>query len=122
MSTRPHPPLEGQPARSTGPNSAKPTCTPASSGAPKVAARKGVLSVLRPDPHTSPGPDQERVFFGLHIVAEPQWRIAVTAACPCGFWREVKGRSRVLKTIEDYARHKETCPRHTGLVARRHAA
>ncbi|MEU9498178.1 hypothetical protein [Streptomyces sp. NPDC048196] len=122
MSTQPPPPLEGQPASTTAPCSAEPARTPFDSGAPKGVARQGVLSALRPDPRQPAQPAAELVFYGLHIIAEPEWRIAVTAACPCGFRRQVRGRAKVAQTIEDYTRHKETCPRHTGLVERRHAA
>ncbi|MEU5547356.1 hypothetical protein AB0G85_34155 [Streptomyces sioyaensis] len=122
MSTPPTTPLKSSSPTTGYARPAEPAPAPSGSGAPKGVARKGVLSVLRPDPHTSPGPDRERVFFGLHVVAEPAWRISVTAACPCGYQRQVNGRARVVQTIEDYVRHKETCSRHTALGERGHAA
>ncbi|MGW3272547.1 hypothetical protein ACWDFH_13885 [Streptomyces kronopolitis] len=122
MTSRPHPPTKSTPAAPAPLSLAEPTRTPAGNGAPKGVARQGVLSALRPDPNKPTQRHPEPVFYGLHIVAQPKWRIAVTAACPCGFRLQVRGCAKVAQTIEDYTRHKETCSRHTGLVQRRHAA
>ncbi|MFH8566974.1 hypothetical protein [Streptomyces sp. NPDC017993] len=103
-------------------SSAEPARTTSSSGAPKVVARQGALSALRPDPNHATQGSPERVFYGLHIVAEPKWRISVTAACPCGYRRQVRGRAAVVPTVEHYTEHKKTCPHHTGIAERRHAA
>ncbi|MFI0908197.1 hypothetical protein ACH4TE_32490 [Streptomyces sioyaensis] len=103
-------------------DSAKPARTPADSSAPRVVARKGVLSAVRPDPHQLPQPEPEPVFYGLHITAEPEWRISVTAACPCGYLRQVRGRAAVLRVIEEHASHMKTCPRRAGIAERRRAA
>ncbi|MFI2257500.1 hypothetical protein [Streptomyces tubercidicus] len=104
-------------------SSAEPAPAHVGSGAPKVAARKGVLSALRPNPHQPTQPEPEPVFYGLHIVAEPEWRISVTAACPCGYRRQVRGRAAVLRVIEDHTNHQKTCPRHAAnIVERRKAA
>ncbi|MFD5267262.1 SLOG family protein [Streptomyces sp. NPDC058335] len=50
-------PLEGQPPATTGPNAAERTGHPAAVGEPKGAARQGVLSSLRPDPHPESEPE-----------------------------------------------------------------
>ncbi|SEC16321.1 hypothetical protein SAMN05428945_2200 [Streptomyces sp. 2224.1] len=124
MTTPPRPPLKSLPATSDRPSSAEPARTPAGSGAPKVAA-EGVLSALRPNPHIASERDEERVFFGLHIVAPPDWRAptSATAACPCGYQDNARGRTAILRLVEDYMNHKETnCPHYTGVTERRKAA
>ncbi|MFG2861223.1 hypothetical protein [Streptomyces sioyaensis] len=117
MTPRQHPPTNSQLATSNNTISAEPAQATSGSGAPKIAARKGVLSVLRPDPHTSPGPDQERVFFGLHIVAPPDWSALTraTAICRCGTYdRQAKGRVPVLRLVEDWDFHRtNACPLRT---------
>lgn len=120
MTTREHPPTNSQLASPTYPRSAEPAHTPPGSGAPRVVA-VGVLSALRPDRRQRNQRDQERVFFGLHIVAEPEWRISVTAACPCGYRRHGKGRAAGVPLIEDYTSHKKTCAHHTRSTDRRAA-
>lgn len=109
MNTPPRPPLKSLPVPTDRTRSAEPARAPSGSGAPKVAA-EGVLSALRPDPHQ---PTQEPVFYGLHIVAEPKWRISVTAACHCGYRRHAKGRAAVVPLIEDYTSHMKTCVHHS---------
>lgn len=120
MNTPPRPPLKSLPDTPDRPSSAEPASAKAGSGAPKVVA-VGVLSALRPDLRQRNQRDQERVFFGLHIVAEPEWRIAVTAACPCGYRRHGKGRAAGVPLIEDYTSHQKTCTHHTSSTERRAA-
>ncbi|MFF7703233.1 hypothetical protein [Streptomyces lydicus] len=106
-------------------SSAEPARTPAGSGAPKVVARQGVLSAVRPDLRQTTQCDQEPVFLGVHIVAPPDWSAptSATATCPCGYQRSARGRAAVLSLVEDYTEHKETtCPRHAGIAERRNAA
>ncbi|MFI1160211.1 hypothetical protein [Streptomyces sioyaensis] len=105
------------------PSSAKPARTPRGSGAPKVVA-EGVLSALRPDPRVASGHEEERVFFGLHIVAPPDWAAptSATAVCPCGYRRNARGRSGVLQLVADYTDHKTTCPSFTGITEKRNVA
>ncbi|MEU7638767.1 hypothetical protein AB0C11_22130 [Streptomyces sp. NPDC039016] len=102
MTTTDHPdPAEPAPARS-------------SSGAPKVAARKGVLSALRPNPHPTTHRPPEQLLFGLYIIAPPQWNAVTraTAICRCGTYdREARGRAAVLRLVEDWDHHRTTtCP------------
>ncbi|MGW7020844.1 hypothetical protein ACWGGS_16060 [Streptomyces decoyicus] len=120
MNNPPLPPLKSLPDTPDRPGFAEPSPAPSGSGAPKVVA-VGVLSVLRPDQRQRNQRDQERVFFGLHIVAEPEWRIAVTAACPCGYRRHGKGRAAGVPLIEDYTSHKKACAHHTSSTDRRAA-
>jgi hypothetical protein len=51
MTGRHHPPLKCPTHTTSQPSHATPARTPAGRSAPKVAARKGVLSVLGLDPH-----------------------------------------------------------------------
>lgn len=53
MSTHPHPRLEGPTNAPDGASSAGLAPTPAGGGAPRVVARQGVPSALRPDPHAT---------------------------------------------------------------------
>lgn len=102
---------------------AKPAPAPTGSGAPKVVA-EGVLSALCSDPRMASGREKERVFFGLHIVAPPDWTAptSATAVCPCGYRRSAKGRSGVLQLVADYTDHKTTCPSFTGITEKRNVA
>ncbi|MEW1752077.1 hypothetical protein [Streptomyces angustmyceticus] len=104
-------------------SSAEPARTPAGSGAPKVVA-EGVLPAVRPDLRQTTPCDQDPEFLGVHIVAPPDWSAptSATASCPCGYQRSARGRSAVLRLVEDYTEHKTTCPHHTGAAERRRAA
>ncbi len=55
MTTPPRPRLEGQPPTATGPRAAQPAALPTAVGEPTGAARQGVPSALRPDPHPGDG-------------------------------------------------------------------
>ncbi|MGY4971618.1 hypothetical protein ACWGCC_20840 [Streptomyces nigrescens] len=94
MSTRPHPPLEGQPARSTGLNSAEPARAPSGGGAPKGGA-EGVLSALRPDPQTVTvtgiRPGIEIRGLGRGDVPVADW------LCACGWHERARGRKAVIE-------------------------
>ncbi|QRX92047.1 hypothetical protein [Streptomyces noursei] len=64
-------------------------------------------------PHQPP----EQVFFGLHIIAPPDWSALTraTALCRCGAYdREARGRRAVLRLVADWDRHRTaTCPLRT---------
>ncbi|MFE1771206.1 hypothetical protein [Streptomyces sp. NPDC059008] len=122
MTARPHLPTKSPSTTPTTPSFAEPARTPSGSGAPEGAARRASVHALRPDPRQATQRGAEPVFYGLHIVAEPEWHISVTAACPCGYQRRAKSRDAVVPLIEDYARHKKACTRHTGMIERRHVA
>ncbi|MET8632838.1 hypothetical protein [Streptomyces sp. NPDC004680] len=93
-------------------------------GESKGAARKGVTSVFRPDPHTvdlgNPTPDRP----GIRIFAPPvyrhhwdgaRWskRYAATPtaayACPCGQTDTARGQRDVADLVTDYDTHKAVC-------------
>ncbi|MFF7699563.1 hypothetical protein [Streptomyces lydicus] len=99
--------MEGQPGRSTGPNSAEATRTPADSGAPKVAA-EGVLSAVRPDPQQGDG---RAPIAWLHITAPGHGAIpTATSICQCGRNRSAVGQRKVLALIEEHTAHRGNCP------------
>ncbi|MEU5302749.1 hypothetical protein ACH4YO_18575 [Streptomyces noursei] len=113
MTPRPRPAgLFHQPTQR--PQSAEPASAPTGSSAPKDAARKGALSALRPDPHQTTHRPPEQAFFGLHIIAPPDWNALTraTALCRCGtYHREARGRAAVLRLVADWDHHRtKTCP------------
>ncbi|MER6117321.1 hypothetical protein [Streptomyces sp. NPDC001743] len=71
----------------------------------KVAARKGVLSAVRPDPQPVP-------VRWLHVVAQPSFSATPSAQswCRCGYERTARGRAGVLALIEAHTHHPEHCP------------
>lgn len=88
-------------------NSAEPACTPVDSGAPKVVARKGVLSALRPDPQQGDG---RYPIAWLHITAPSNGATpTATSKCLCGRDRSAVGQRKVLALIEDHHAHRNTC-------------
>lgn len=100
------PPPKSQPLTPTGPFVAGPAAPGPTMGEPKGAARKGVLSALRPDPHAvvitgiQPG-------FQVHMTGVPvaDW------LCVCGHHERARGRAAV---IELAARVRiATCPHAT---------
>ncbi len=76
-------------------------------GEPKVAARKGVLSALRPDPQQGDG---RYPLAWLHISAPQGATPSATSRCECGWHRRAFGRKRVLALIDDHTDHREHCP------------
>lgn len=124
MSTPPRPSLKSTTPTPTGPPLApQPVDSPAV-GEPKGAARKGVTSVFRPDPHTNDlgNPTPERP--GIRISAPPvyrhhwdgaRWtkRYATTPtaayACPCGQTDTARGQQDVADLVTEYAAHKHFC-------------
>ena len=83
-------------------------------GAPKGAARQGVRSALRPDPHPASGARQSSrgPVAWLHIVA-PRYQGAVstaTSTCACGWHRQAAGVRQVLALVADHTDHRTTCP------------
>ena len=75
----------------------------------KVAARKGVPTAVRRDPH---GDDGRRPVAWLHIVAPPSWGVTPSARswCACGYERQAIGRAAVLQLIAAYGEHRTACP------------
>ncbi len=86
------------------PTAATQAAVKAGAGA-RVAARKGVLSAVRPDPQPVP-------VRWLHIVAPPSFSAMPSARswCRCGYDRTARGRAGVLALSEAHTRHPEHCP------------
>lgn len=112
MTTPTAPPLKRRTSTSGRPRPAEPARASAGRGAPKVAARQGVPSAVRPDPHPGTGP---RVIGWLHIVTPP-YRDATpraTSHCDCGRHTTAHGRDDVLDLITAHHEHRTHCPLHT---------
>ncbi|MFJ8724505.1 hypothetical protein [Streptomyces sp. NPDC093269] len=124
MSTPPRPSLKSITPTPTEPHAAPQAVDTAAVGEPKGAARKGVTSVFRPDPHTgdlgNPTPDKP----GIRIYAPPVYRhhwdgarwskrysATPTAAyaCRCGQTDTARGQQDVADLVTDYDTHKAFC-------------
>ncbi|GGR43103.1 hypothetical protein [Streptomyces netropsis] len=94
------------------PNPAKPTRAPDGSGAPKLAARQGVHSALRPEPHQADG---RYPVAWLHITAPPERNVTpyATSWCQCGHEASAMGHRAVLRLINDHTEHRAVCPLRT---------
>lgn len=121
MTTREHPPTNSQLASPAHPRSAEPAHTPPGSGAPRVVARKGVLSAVRPDPERGDG---RYPIAWLHVTAPGGGAIpTATSKCLCGRDRSAVGHRKVLALIEDHHAHRTVCSwRRSGAAAERKAA
>ncbi|MFF9023915.1 hypothetical protein [Streptomyces eurythermus] len=77
-------------------------------GEPKGAARKGVPSALRSDPHSGDG----RYPIAWLAISSPRYGHMPTAAswCECGWDRRAIGHAQVRALIEAHAAHRITCP------------
>ncbi|WP_329313725.1 hypothetical protein [Streptomyces sp. NBC_01262] len=103
------------------PSTAEPAEAPIGCSAPKVAARQGVPSSLRPD--SQPG-DGRTPTAWLHVLAPPsRWGVArATSRCACGRDVEAVGRDDVLALIEAHTYHRTACPLRNRAPERRQAA
>ncbi|MFI7499501.1 hypothetical protein ACIBVL_13490 [Streptomyces sp. NPDC049687] len=116
MSTPPLPSLKSITPNPTGPNAAPQSVDTPAVGAPKVAARKGVLAAVG----TDPTPDRP----GIRIYAPPVYRHpndgarwskrygdtpTAAYACPCGHTATATGQQAVANLVTDYAAHKHFC-------------
>ncbi|MFJ6788839.1 hypothetical protein [Streptomyces angustmyceticus] len=117
MTTPPRPPLKSLPATPERPSSAEPAPAPPGSGAPKVVA-EGVLSVLRPDPHTI---TVTGLLAGLSIRGLDRGEIPVADwLCACGHHERARGRRAVVElTGRVRVGH---CPHQAAEATRRTAA
>ena len=109
------PRLKSHPATTGRPSPAEPAGTTVDRGAPKVVARQGVLSSLRPDPHPSTPRAPERLFVVSWIrVTAPARRGGTPTAeswCRCGWHRTAAGRTNVMRLQTAHAHHRDTtCP------------
>jgi hypothetical protein len=89
---------------------AEPAPSPAAPSAPKVAARKGVRTVLPPAtrPHRN-GTRRVAAWLTITTTGTPRAR----SLCACGRDRTARGREPVLALITDHAHHRTTCPHRT---------
>lgn len=106
-------------------------------GEPKGAARKGVVTVLLPDPQpgdgANPTPDQP----GIRIYAPPVYRHHYDGArwskrygdtptavytCPCGQTGTAAGDRAVAALVTEYAAHKADCTGAPGALSERRTA
>ena len=79
----------------------------ASVGESEVAARKGVLSALRPNSQTGDG----RYPIAWLTICTPYGATPTArSTCLCGRDRRAFGARKVLALIADHATHRDTCP------------
>lgn len=80
---------------------------PTGVGGPKVAARQGVLSACRPDPHPADG---RTPIAWLHITAPGRGTVpTATSKCACGGNRSAVGHRQVNALIAEHTDHR-LCP------------
>ncbi|MFE8962100.1 hypothetical protein [Streptomyces iakyrus] len=118
MSTRPRPSLKSLPVPPSGPRAAAHAASGPVVGEPKGAARKGVPSALRPDPHQA---DDRCPVAWLHISAPRGAVPTATSTCRCGRDRSAVGHRKVLALIDDHTAHRDTCPLRTNHEGRQAA-
>ncbi|MFD3498604.1 hypothetical protein [Streptomyces sp. NPDC058678] len=122
MSTPPRPSLKSITPTASGPSAAGPAAPRTSVGAPKGAAREGVVTALRSNRHavTDPTPDRP----GIRISAPPVYRHhydgarwskrygdtpTAAYACPCGETGTAAGQHNVAALVAEYDYHRSTC-------------
>ncbi|WP_037857482.1 hypothetical protein [Streptomyces sp. NRRL S-31] len=108
MTTPRRPRLEGQPVSPTNRAAARPAAPLTAVGEPEGAARKGVPSVVRPDPGAGDG----RYPVAWLVISSPRYGHMPTAAsqCQCGWNRSAIGHAQVRALIEAHTAHRTTCP------------
>lgn len=118
MSTPLRPSLKSHSTTPTGPCLAVEAGPGSAVGEPKGAARKGVPSVLRPDPHPGDG----RYPVAWLCIAAPRGAVpTATSKCLCGRDRSAVGRPKVLALVDDHAAHRDACPLRTNQEGRQAA-
>ncbi|MDH6586256.1 hypothetical protein M2161_005362 [Streptomyces sp. SAI-133] len=118
MSALPRPSLKSLPVTSTGPRVAAQAALGPTVGEPKGAARKGVPSALRPDPHQGDG----RYPIAWLCISAPRGAVpTATSKCLCGRDRSAVDHTKVLALIEDHTAHRDVCPLRTNQEGRQAA-
>ncbi|WP_328872870.1 hypothetical protein OHT76_23720 [Streptomyces sp. NBC_00287] len=118
MSTLPCPPLKSLPATPSGPRAAAQAAPGPAAGEPTGAARKGVRSALRPDPHQTDG----RYPIAWLCICAPRGAVpTATSKCQCGRDRSAVGHTKVLALIDDHTAHRDACPIRTNQEGRQAA-
>ncbi|MEU2909829.1 hypothetical protein ACWCQ0_00950 [Streptomyces massasporeus] len=118
MSARPRPSLKSLPATPSGPRAAAQAAPGPAVCEPTGAARKGVPSALRPDPHQADG---RYPVAWLHISAPLGAVPTATSTCLCGRDRSAVGHRKVLALIDDHIAHRDACPLRTNQEGRQAA-
>ncbi|MFF8843795.1 hypothetical protein ACF08N_13915 [Streptomyces sp. NPDC015127] len=120
MTTPANAPLKSPTGQPTGTAAAEPAAPASGGGAPKVVARQGVLSAVRPD--QQPGDGRYPVAW-LHISAPGRGAIpTATSRCTCGRDRSAVGHRQVHALIADHTAHRDLCPLRTASQEGRTAA
>ncbi|MGV9572536.1 hypothetical protein ACWDRX_24775 [Streptomyces nigra] len=118
MSTPPRPALKSLPATPTGPRAAAQAALGPAVGEPKGAARKGVRTAHRPDPHRGDG----RYPIAWLCISAPRGAVpTATSKCLCGRDHSAVGHTKVLALIEDHTAHRDVCPLRTNQEGRQAA-
>lgn len=118
MSTPLRPSLKSHPVTPTAPHVAVEAVSGPAVGEPKGAARKGVPSVLRPDPH----PGDSRFPVAWLCIAAPRGAVpTATSKCLCGRDRSAVGHPKVLALVDDHIAHRDACPLRTNQEGRQAA-
>ncbi|NWF27484.1 hypothetical protein HW130_14630 [Streptomyces sp. PKU-EA00015] len=108
MTAQPDAPLKSLTGHPSGPTAAEPAAAAPGGGAPKVVARQGVHSAVRPDQHAG---DARYPVAWLHITAPGRGAIpTATSKCACGRDRSAVGHRKVHELIADHAAHRYLCP------------
>jgi hypothetical protein len=109
MSARTHH-LKNLPQPPDGPSAASTGPADGPVGAAKVAARQGVVSARRSNPH--PG-DGRRPIAWLRICTPYRATPTAHSLCECGRDLHAAGEHQVLALIADHDRHRTHCPLRT---------
>ncbi|MFF8968621.1 hypothetical protein [Streptomyces sp. NPDC014995] len=122
MSTPPRPSLKSVTPTPDGPTGAVPAAPRRAEGAPRGAARKGVVTALRSNQHTDTFPTPDRP--GIRISAPPVYRHhwdgarwskrygstpTAAYACACGETGTATGPEDMAALVADYDYHQSTC-------------
>jgi len=110
MSAHPAAPLKSPTGSPDRPSDARSGADEHAAGGPKVAARQGVVSALRSNPHPSDG---RRPIAWLHICTPYGATPTARSSCECGRDLHAAGVRRVLALISDHEQHRTTCPLRT---------
>ncbi|WP_329313331.1 hypothetical protein OG723_12225 [Streptomyces sp. NBC_01278] len=121
MSAYLHARLEGPTNAPDGISSAEPASAAVGSGAPRVVARQGVPSSVRPGLRADDG---RRPVAWLHTVAPPSFDAPARARswCSCGYEWTAIGRPGVLQLVAAHNQHRTACPLLTPVEERREVA
>ncbi|MFF8728878.1 hypothetical protein ACF073_20600 [Streptomyces sp. NPDC015171] len=107
MNTPSRPRLKSLTLTPTGQPVAEQAAPEPAEGESTGAARKGVVTALRPDPRQDDG---RYPIAWLHIRAPRGTRPTATSQCECGWDRSAVGKRKVIALIEAHTAHRNACP------------